>query len=68
MRHGIIKGWILGLTRIFRCIGGIFEGGADPVPERISLSLIGSEYRNRFRYRRANRSRARESKEKREEI
>ena len=55
MRHGIVKGWILGIARILRCIGGLFEGGADPVPEKLSLSIIGAEYRNRFRYRRANR-------------
>lgn len=50
MRHGIIRGWILGITRIFRCIGGVYEGGADPVPERISLRAIAREYRTRFRF------------------
>ncbi|MFP4642995.1 MAG: membrane protein insertion efficiency factor YidD [Spirochaetales bacterium] len=66
MRHGVLKGWILGLARIFRCIGGLFEGGADPVPDRPSLSVIGGEYRKRFRFRRANRVNANESPKKRE--
>ena len=68
MRHGIVKGWILGLTRILRCTGGLFEGGADPVPDKVTLSAIGGEYRNRFRYRRANRVHKHTTRQKREEV
>ena len=35
--HGIIKGTILGFFRITRCVGGLFTGGEDPVPESYSL-------------------------------
>ena len=68
MRHGIVKGWILGLSRILRCIGGLFEGGGDPVPEKVSLYIIADEYRNRFRYRRANRVRRNTQGDRREEL
>ena len=45
MRHGVIKGFILGITRIFRCAGGLFTGGEDPLPERFSFRDIGRKYR-----------------------
>lgn len=50
MRHGIVRGWLLGIARIFRCVGGVYEGGADPVPERISMHAIVYEYKTRFRF------------------
>jgi len=50
MRHGIIRGWVLGIARILRCVGGVYEGGADSVPEQISMSAIALEYRKRFRF------------------
>lgn len=45
MQHGVIKGFILGTTRIFRCAGGLFTGGKDPVPEEFSFRYIGESYR-----------------------
>lgn len=51
MRHGVIKGLILAVTRIFRCAGGLFTGGEDPVPEQFSFRDIGGKYR-KFRARR----------------
>jgi hypothetical protein len=51
LRHGVIKGLVLAITRIFRCAGGLFTGGEDPVPEEFSFRDIGEKYR-RFRHRR----------------
>jgi uncharacterized protein len=45
MRHGLIKGFILGCSRIFRCAGGLFTGGDDPVPQKFSFRKIGENYR-----------------------
>lgn len=45
MQHGVVKGFILGTTRIFRCAGGLFIGGKDPVPEEFSFRYIGESYR-----------------------
>lgn len=38
-KHGIIKGTILGIVRIFRC-SRFYLGGYDPVPEEFSLEII----------------------------
>ncbi len=45
MQHGVLKGLILALTRIFRCAGGLFTGGRDPVPEKFSFDYIGGAYK-----------------------
>ncbi len=45
MRHGILKGTILALARIFRCAGGLYTGGEDPVPEQFSLHDVGAKYK-----------------------
>jgi hypothetical protein len=45
MRHGVIKGTILAIARIFRCAGGLYTGGEDPVPERFSFRDIGRKYK-----------------------
>jgi hypothetical protein len=46
LRHGILKGPVLALSRISRCAGGLFIGGEDPVPERFSFREIGRKYRD----------------------
>ncbi|MFP4178593.1 MAG: membrane protein insertion efficiency factor YidD [Spirochaetaceae bacterium] len=56
MRHGVIKGFILGVSRIFRCAGGLFTGGEDPVPEEFSLRDIGSKYKKFYARGRKNRN------------
>ncbi len=38
-KHGIIKGTILGVVRIFRC-SRFYIGGYDPVPEEFSFEII----------------------------
>jgi len=45
MYHGVIKGFILAVTRILRCAGGLFTGGDDPVPEEFSFRAIGEKYK-----------------------
>lgn len=52
LRHGIVKGTILGLCRILRC-NRFFWGGEDPVPETWSWGQIRDDW-IRFRKRRAN--------------
>ncbi len=49
LKHGIIKGTILGLARLFRCTGR-YLGGPDPVPEEFSFTEIRASYR-RYRKR-----------------
>jgi putative membrane protein insertion efficiency factor len=46
LRHGVLKGLVLGITRVFRCAGGLFTGGDDPVPEVFSFRDIGEKYRH----------------------
>ena len=45
MQHGVLKGLILAITRIFRCAGGLYTGGRDPVPEEFSFDYIGGAYK-----------------------
>ncbi len=42
-KHGIAKGFILGITRIFRC-NRAFMGGPDPVPDVFSWKQIKDSY------------------------
>ena len=49
MKHGVLRGIVLGVTRIFRCAGGLFTGGVDPIPERFSFRQIGMDYRRFWR-------------------
>ncbi len=53
--HGIIKGGILGLTRIGRCHGTFFIGGADPIPDYFSWKDIAGNYR-KFHLHKKNKS------------
>lgn len=46
IRHGILKGGIMGLMRIGRC-SARFYGGNDPVPEEFDFQLLRLEYRHR---------------------
>jgi hypothetical protein len=48
LAHGIFKGFLLLLSRVFRC-SGLFAGGYDPVPEEFSFRGIGRDYRKRWR-------------------
>ena len=49
--HGLFKGFALAITRIFRCAGGLYTGGDDPVPETFSFAYIGDRYRKFWRGR-----------------
>lgn len=50
LKHGVFRGGILAVTRIFRCTGGFFTGGEDPVPEEFSFRYISDSY-GKFRRR-----------------
>jgi putative membrane protein insertion efficiency factor len=50
LRHGI-AGVLLGVLRVLRCAGGLFTGGDDPVPERITARYMFGSFRT-FRRRR----------------
>lgn len=52
MRHGVFKGTVLAVARVLRC-SGLFRGGEDPVPERVSWRNIREQYR-RFNRRGGN--------------
>ena len=49
--HGIFRGFLLGTARLLRCLGVLFEGGEDPVPEEFSFSDIPGGYRRFWRGR-----------------
>ncbi|MCK4541292.1 MAG: membrane protein insertion efficiency factor YidD [Spirochaetales bacterium] len=49
MKHGVLKGSALAITRIFRCTGGLYTGGNDPVPEVFSFKIIADGYRKHWR-------------------
>jgi putative membrane protein insertion efficiency factor len=42
-KHGILKGFLLGIARILRC-NRAFMGGPDPVPEQFSWKRIRDPY------------------------
>ncbi len=44
VKHGLL-GALLALGRVFRCVGGLYTGGDDPVPERFSFSYLFGSYR-----------------------
>jgi putative membrane protein insertion efficiency factor len=44
MKHGIIKGIMLGIMRVGRC-HSMFTGGDDPVPEHVSWKQVKYDYR-----------------------
>ncbi len=50
-RHGIFRGFFMGLLRIGRCHGSFFNGGDDAVPEHFSMQNIFAKYVD-FRKRR----------------
>ncbi len=56
LRHGL-AGIVLAIFRIGRCAGGLYEGGADPVPDRISRAYLFGSYRRRWRGFRDRRTR-----------
>ena len=49
MRHGIARGLLMGFLRIFRCAGGLFAGGYDPVPQEFSFRQLIGRY-SQFRH------------------
>lgn len=50
LKYGVIKGTILGVSRLTRC-SGRYLGGPDPVPEKFSFKEIRDNYK-RYRKRR----------------
>lgn len=48
-RFGLVRGLVLGLARVFRCAGGLYTGGDDPVPKRFSFAEVGRGYRRFWR-------------------
>ncbi len=48
MKHGAI-GALAGVLRILRCIGGLYVGGEDPVPERITADYLLGSFRRFWR-------------------
>jgi uncharacterized protein len=51
LRHGPLKGLILAITRVFRCVGGLYTGGKDDVPDTFSFQTIGARYKEFWRGR-----------------
>lgn len=49
MRHGPFKGMLLGISRVLRCIGILFTGGRDEVPEVFTFKAITDGYRRFFK-------------------
>ena len=51
MKHGLLKGLILAITRVLRCVGGLYTGGRDDVPDAFSFRAIGERYKEFWRGR-----------------
>lgn len=49
MKHGPLKGMLLGISRVLRCIGILFTGGRDEVPEVFTFKAITDGYRRFFK-------------------
>jgi uncharacterized protein len=45
INHGVLKGIILSVSRIFRCTGVLFSGGEDPVPENFTFGYVSGSYK-----------------------
>ena len=43
MRHGILRGLLMGVLRVFRC-SSLFSGGYDPVPDTFSVRDLLGKY------------------------
>lgn len=52
MTHGVLKGLLLGLFRLLRCVGGLYTGGLDPVPKQVTARYLFGSYRTFFRFHR----------------
>ena len=50
LRHGV-AGLVLGLFRVLRCAGGLYTGGEDGVPDRVTLTYLFGSYRRFWRRR-----------------
>jgi uncharacterized protein len=48
LKHGA-PGALAGLLRILRCVGGLYTGGEDPVPERITAGYLFGSFRRFWR-------------------
>jgi putative membrane protein insertion efficiency factor len=44
LKHGL-RGLLLGGARLLRCVGGLYTGGDDPVPDRFSFRYLFGSYR-----------------------
>jgi uncharacterized protein len=49
MKHGAFKGLFLGIARVFRCVGLLYSGGRDEVPEVFSFRAAADGYRLFFK-------------------
>ena len=49
MKHGVLKGLFLGMARVFRCVGLLYSGGRDEVPEVFSFKAAVDGYRLFFK-------------------
>lgn len=50
MRHGV-RGVLLAIARILRCVGGLYVGGEDPVPDEFTFTYVADSYRKFWRGR-----------------
>ncbi len=48
LRHGAL-GALAGVLRILRCVGGLYLGGEDPVPERMTIEYLLGSFRRFWR-------------------
>jgi len=50
LTHGLL-GIILWFFRVFRCVGGLYSGGGDPVPEKVTAGYLFGSYKRFWRRR-----------------
>mgnify|MGYP006278196969 CR=1 len=47
-----LRGIMVGALRVGRCVGSLYEGGEDPVPEKLTAGYLLGSYRKRWQSRR----------------
>lgn len=51
LRLGVLPGALLGLARLGRCVGSLYSGGQDPVPDAFSFRSMGQGYGRFWKWR-----------------
>ncbi len=51
LRHGVLRGTMLAIARLARCVGAFYIGGDDAVPQSATFRSVADAYRKYLRRR-----------------